>query len=121
MQTGYAPQDTLAGQIADPAPAAKMHADVASVVLLDSRALVRDCLARGIRAEWPAAKLVATGWDLIDALPGRDAVELCVVSLGCPGSGSLERVQAAFPSAALVILSDSDDYASISQAAAQGA
>ena len=44
-----------------------------------------------------------------------------MVSLGPAGTGSLEKAQAAFPAAALVILSDDDDYASVAQAASRGA
>ena len=36
------------------------------MVLLDSRPLVRDCLALAIRAEWPAARVTATGWDRLE-------------------------------------------------------
>jgi DNA-binding NarL/FixJ family response regulator len=121
MHTGYAPETDRAAPIEDRAFAATVPAGAASVVLLDSRPLVRDCLALAIRAEWPAARLTATGWDRLDSLPDRQTVALCVVSLGSPGSGPLEKVRAALPAAALVILSDDDDYASVAQAASQGA
>ena len=65
--------------------------------------------------------MTAIGWDRLDSLPDRQTVVLCVVSLGLPGSGPLEKVRAALPAAALVILSDDDDYASVAQAASQGA
>ena len=116
MHTGYAPEIDRVAPIDDRVPAA-----AASLVLLDSRPLVRDCLALAIRAEWPTARVTATGWDLLDSLPDRQSVALCVVSSGAVGNGPLERAQAAFPGAALVILADEDDYASVAQAASRGA
>ena len=116
MHTGYAPEIDRVAPIDDRAPAA-----AASLVLLDSRPLVRDCLALAIRAEWPTARVTATGWDLLDSLPDRQSVALCMVSLGAVGNGPLERAQAAFPGAALVILADEDDYASVAEAASRGA
>ena len=116
MHTGYAPEIDRVAPIDDRVPAA-----AASLVLLDSRPLVRDCLALAIRAEWPTARVTATGWDLLDSLPDRQSVALCMVSLGAVGNGPLERAQAAFPGAALVILADEDDYASVAEAASRGA
>lgn len=116
MHTGYAPEIDRVAPIDDRVPAA-----AASMVLLDSRPLVRDCLALAIRAEWPTARVTATGWDLLDSLPDRQSVALCVVSSGAAGSSPLERAQAAFPGAALVILADEDDYASVAEAASRGA
>lgn len=116
MHTGYAPEIDRAASLDERVPVA-----AATVVLLDSRPLVRDCLALAIRAEWPTARVTATGWDLLDSLPDRQSVALCVVSSGTAGAGPLEKAQAAFPGAALVILADEDDYASVAQAASRGA
>lgn len=96
---------------------AALAAKPATVLLVDGRPLVRECLARGIRAEWPEARLAVTGWDGL-ATAG-DGVALCLVSTA--GGGSLESVRAALPGAALVVLGDDDGYPAVSRAAAQGA
>ena len=98
---------------------ANASATVATVLLVEGRALVRECLTRGMRTEWPAARLAATGWDLLDTVAATEHVDLCLVSLGT--GGSLERVKASFPLAALVVLSDDDAYGTVAAAAAQGA
>lgn len=105
--------DLLPSRDAHAAPAAKP----ATVLLVDGRPLVRECLARGIRAEWPEARLAAIGWDGLAA--AGDDVALCLVSMS--GGASLEAIRAALPAAALVVLGDDDGYTAVSRAAAQGA
>ena len=90
----------------------------ATVLLVEGRPLVRECLARGIRAEWPEVRLAVTGWDGLGAA-ADGGVALCLVSLA--GGGSLETVRAALPDAALVVLGEDEGYGAVSRAAAQGA
>ena len=89
-----------------------------SILLVDGRPLVRECLARGIGAEWPEARVAATGWDGLDSVAGGE-VALCLVSLA--GGGSLDKIRAVLPEAGIVVLGDDDGYAQVARAAAQGA
>ena len=93
-------------------------ATAATVLLIDARPLLRECLARAIRAEWPEIRLAQAGWDGLDRLAPAP-VDLCLVSL--TGGGALEQVRAAFPAAALVVLSDQDGYGPVARAAGLGA
>lgn len=97
---------------------AKSAAKQATVLLIEGRPLMRECLARGIRAEWPEARLAVAGWDDLAASAGNGAA-LCLVSLN--GGGSLETVRSHLPDAALVVLGEDEGYTAVSRAAAQGA
>ena len=66
----------------------------ATVLLIDGRPLMRECLARGIRAEWPEVRLAVAGWSELAASAGS-GVALCLVSLA--GGGSLETVRSLLP------------------------
>ena len=90
----------------------------ATVLLIDGRPLMRECLARGIRAEWPEVRLAVAGWSEL-AASGGSGVALCLVSLA--GGGSLETVRSLLPDAALVVLGEDEGYSAVSRAAAQGA
>ena len=89
-----------------------------SILLVDGRPLVRECLARGIGAEWPEARIAATGWDGLASV-ARGDVALCLVSLAA--GGSLDKIRAVLPEAGIVVLGDDDGYAQVARAAAQGA
>ena len=78
---------------------------------------MRECLTRGMRAEWPAVRLAAIGWGQLETVAASEHVDLCLVSMGT--GGTVERVRAAFPQAALVVLSDDDAYADVAAAAAE--
>ena len=92
----------------------------ATVLLIDGRPLVRECLAHALRAEWPAANLLTTGWDTLAWPAGAGAVDLCLACEDVSGGMPLGRLTAAFPGAALVVLSDDQNSASIARAADQG-
>jgi DNA-binding NarL/FixJ family response regulator len=119
MQSALAPETALVRDDRLPMPSARGGVAVATVLLIDGRPLMRECLTLGMRAEWPAVRLAATGWDLLDTVAANEPVDLCLVSLGT--GGTLERARAAFPLAALVVLSDDDAYANVAAAATQGA
>jgi DNA-binding NarL/FixJ family response regulator len=119
MVDTLAPEAALARREAASGSAARRDTLTASVLLVEGRPLVRDCLAHGIRAEWPQVQLATAGWDLSHAEIIGGAVDLCLVSLDA--GGSLDLVRDAFPEAALVVLSDVDGYAHVSRAAEQGA
>ena len=119
MHTAFAPDTARARDDRLPGPPAPLAAAVATVLLLDGRPLMRECLTRGMRAEWPAARLATTGWGQLETVAASEHVDLCVVSMGT--GGTAERVRAAFPQAALVVLSDDDAYADVAAAATQGA
>jgi DNA-binding NarL/FixJ family response regulator len=99
----------------------------ATVLLVDGRPLVRECLARALRAEWPSARIAAAGWDGLDAAAAGHGVDACLVSPDGAGGGAeelaglLARVRAAFPGAALVVLSDDHRPTSIARVAGHGA
>ncbi|MGD9511641.1 MAG: LuxR C-terminal-related transcriptional regulator [Geminicoccaceae bacterium] len=97
---------------------AQSAAKQVTVLLIDGRPLMRECLARGIRAEWPEARLAVTGWNELAAC-ADGGVALCLVSLA--GGGSLETVRSLLPDAALVVLGEDEGYTTVSRAAAQGA
>jgi DNA-binding NarL/FixJ family response regulator len=111
-----APPDSAAGQ---------PGSVEAEILLVDGRPLVRQCLAGALEAAWPAARVAATGWDQLDrGFHGREA-DVCLASLDGSASGpdeaSLARLRAAFPGAALVVLSDDDRYPAVAKAAGLGA
>jgi DNA-binding NarL/FixJ family response regulator len=89
-----------------------------TILLVDGRPLVRECLARGIGAEWPEAHVAVTGWDGLASVTGGK-MALCLVSLA--GGGSLDTIRAMLPEAGIVVLGDDDGYAQVARAAAQGA
>ena len=119
MHTAFAPDTARARDDRLPAPPARLDAAVATVLLIDGRPLMRECLTRGMRAEWPAARLAAIGWGQLETVAASEHVDLCLVSMGT--GGTVERARAAFPQAALVVLSDDDAYADVAAAATQGA
>lgn len=119
MHSAFAPETALARDERRPTAPARADAAVATVLLIDGRPLMRECLTRGIRAEWPTAHLAATGWDQLDSIAACERVDLCLVSTG--SGGTVERARAVFPAAALVVLSDDDAYANVAAAASQGA
>ena len=119
MHTAFAPDTARARDDRLPTPPARLDAAVATVLLIDGRPLMRECLTRGMRAEWPAVRLAAIGWDQLETVAASEHVDLCLVSMGT--GGTVERARAAFPQAALVVLSDDDAYADVAAAATQGA
>ena len=119
MQSALAPETILVRDDRRPMPSASADPALATVLLIDGRPLMRECLTRGMRAEWPAARLAATGWEQLDIVAATEHVDLCLVATGT--GGTLERARAAFPHAALVVLGDDDAYANVAAAATQGA
>jgi DNA-binding NarL/FixJ family response regulator len=111
----------------DPAGGGRSATAGATVLLVDGRPLVRECLARALRAEWPSARIAAAGWDGLEDAAAGHAVDVCLVSPDGSGGGAeeraglLARVRAAFPGAALVVLSDDHRPASVARAAGHGA
>jgi DNA-binding NarL/FixJ family response regulator len=98
----------------------------ATVLLVDGRPLVRECLAKALQAEWPSARIATAGWDGLEDGAAGHRVDVCLVSPD--GSGGAEtladllaRVCAAFPGAALVVLSDDHRPASVARVAGHGA
>ena len=81
--TAASPRRSAAG-----AAGTRSTAAVATVLLIDGRPLMRECLTRGMRAEWPAARLAATGWDQLETVAASEHVDLCLVSLGTGGTSS---------------------------------
>jgi DNA-binding NarL/FixJ family response regulator len=106
---------------AEPARRPSVAAPEATVLLVDGRPLVRECLAHALRAEWSAAQITTSGWDRLDGVAGDEGVDLCVACEAGAGEVGIDRLSAAFPSAALVVISDDQRYASIARAAGQGA
>ena len=106
LRTGHrrARDDRSAGAVGDAPTAA-----VATVLLIDGRPLMRECLTRGMRRSGPRRGSRPRAGTSSRPWPRREHVDLCLVSLGT--GGTLERVRAAFPQAALVVLSDDDAYA----------
>ena len=92
----------------------------ATVLLIDGRPLMRECLAQALRAEWSTAALSTTGWDGLQRAAGASTVHLCIACDDGTGGLAVDRLTAAFPDAALVVVSDDQSYASIARAAAQG-
>jgi DNA-binding NarL/FixJ family response regulator len=119
MGTALAPWMAPARDDRRSAPAPHSDTAAATVLLIDGRPLVRECLCRGMAAEWPAARILATGWEGLADLAASARVDLCLVSLA--GGGSLERARAVFAEAALVALGDDEAYATVAAAAASGA
>ncbi len=97
-------------------PAAQAEAEI---LLLDGRPLLRDCLARALRAEWPTARIGTSSWEGLGAAAAT-RWDVCVVSLDGEGAAVLDRVAAAMAGTALVVLSDDDSYAGIAAAAGRG-
>ena len=92
----------------------------ATVVLIDGRPLVRECLAHALRAEWPTACMSTTDWNGLERAADAGSVDICIACEDGTGSMAVDRVTAAFPGAALVVVSDDQSYASIARAAGQG-
>lgn len=92
----------------------------ATVMLVDGRPLVRECLGHALRAEWSAALVLTTGWDSLDRPREAGAVDLCIACDDGSGVMAIDRAAAAFPDAALVVISDDHGYAGIARAASQG-
>ena len=98
---------------------ADASATVATVLLIEGRALVRECLTVACGRNGPQlgsrrlAGICSTPW------PRPSSVDLCLVSLGT--GGTLERVKASFPPAALVVLERRRRLRHGRAAAAQGA
>ena len=68
MHTAFAPDTARARDDRLPAPPAPLAAAVAAVLLLDGRPLMRECLTRGMRAEWPAVRPAAIGWGQLETV-----------------------------------------------------
>src|ERR671938_645061 len=61
--------------------AADRTLDDPTILLVDMRALVRECLARSLAAEWPRARVLTAGWDRLGAGLPSARPDLCVASL----------------------------------------
>lgn len=113
--------------VASPAAARPRPAALApTLLLLDARPLVRECLARGLAAEWPEARIAALGFEALPELAAGEAaapVDVCLVSVDAAGIELLPAVAAALPATPLVVLSDErgGGTASVARAAALGA
>lgn len=115
-------QDQIGALARTPARGAKVWE--ATVLLLDGRSLMRDCLARALAGEWSTARILAAGWERLNG-GFSEAVDVCVASLDAgDGEGSIEqlaRIRRALPETTIVVLSAERSVASVSRAAALGA
>lgn len=93
----------------------------ADILLVDSRPLLRECLARALQAEWPEGQVATTGWDGLARAASAASYGLCLASLDGRGAEALDSIAARIAGAALVVLSDDDSYAGIAAAAGHGA
>lgn len=93
----------------------------ADILLVDSRPLMRECLARALQAEWPEGHVATTGWEGVAQAAGGASYGLCLASLDGRGAAALDGIAARTAGAALVVLSDDDSYAGIAAAAGRGA
>jgi DNA-binding NarL/FixJ family response regulator len=114
-----------AAALSEPAVGGRSQAVEVTILLVDGRPLVRECLGRTLQAEWPSARIVTADWDRLEPEEGADReVDVCLASPDGSGGDSaaagLDRLRAAFPGAALVVLSDDHRYTSIAKAAGHG-
>ena len=71
--------------------------------------------------EWPAARIVTTGWHDLAQSAAATCFDICVVSVDGSGLAALDEMADAIGNAPLVVLCDDGAYASVLAAADRGA
>lgn len=93
----------------------------ATILLVDGRSLMRECLARALGAEWPAARIVTAGWHDLARSADAASADICVASLDGAGLGALDEMAETIGEIPLVVLCDDGAYASVLAVADRGA
>jgi DNA-binding NarL/FixJ family response regulator len=104
----------------EPVPHAPAVGREATVLLIDGRPLMRECLAHAIRAEWPAACVVTAGWDTLGRAAAGERIDVCIACEDLAGDLAMDGLAESFPGAALAVISDDHSHASIARAAGRG-